>query len=172
MTTEVTGGPLFSSVVKEHTQHAILSLADGIQLCAAALIGLAALQAVARALAIFFRRGAAAAATEEVRIRLGRWLVLALEFQVGEAREIVIVTPHSRKEAEPFLDVLRRVFLPSSVLVVTNEGPPLAKLSKLAPLVEGKSAIGGKATAYVCTQGSCKLPATSPSVFEKQLRKG
>lgn len=83
MTTEVTTGPLFSSVVKEHTQHAILSLADGIQLCAAALIGLAALQAVARALAIFFRRGAAEAATEEVRIRLGRWLVLALEFQVA-----------------------------------------------------------------------------------------
>ena len=83
MTTEVAAGPLFSSVVKEHTQHAILSLADGIQLCAAALIGLAALQAVARALAIFFRRGAAEAATEEVRIRLGRWLVLALEFQVA-----------------------------------------------------------------------------------------
>ena len=99
-------------------------------------------------------------------------MLLALELRVGEAREIVIVTPHSRKDAEPFLDVLRRVFLPSSVLVVTNEGPPLAKLSKLAPLVEGKSAIGGKATAYVCTQGSCKLPATSPSVFEKQLRKG
>lgn len=83
MTTEVTAGPLFSSVVKEHTQHTILSLADSIQLCAAALIGLAALQAVARALAIFFRRRAPAAATEEVRIRLGRWLVLALEFQVA-----------------------------------------------------------------------------------------
>lgn len=83
MTTEVTTGLLFSSVVKKHTQHAILSLAEGIQLCAAVLIGLAALQAVARALAIFFRRGAAEAATDAVRLRLGRWLVLALEFQVA-----------------------------------------------------------------------------------------
>ncbi|MEO2090332.1 MAG: DUF1622 domain-containing protein [Gemmataceae bacterium] len=83
MTTEVTAGPLFSSVVKEHTQHVILYLADGIQLCAAALIGLAALQAAFRALLIFFRRGSAEAATEDVRLRLGRWLVLALEFQVA-----------------------------------------------------------------------------------------
>ncbi|MCK9394043.1 MAG: hypothetical protein M0Q44_00420 [Methylobacter sp.] len=35
-------GPLVSSLVKEHLQHVILYLADGIQLCAAVLIGLAA----------------------------------------------------------------------------------------------------------------------------------
>lgn len=76
-------GPLVSTVVKEHMQHVILYLADGIQLCAAALIGLAAVQAAFRALLIFFRRGTAEAATEDVRLRLGRWLVLALEFQVA-----------------------------------------------------------------------------------------
>lgn len=76
-------GPLVSAVVKEHMQHVILYLADGIQLCAAALIGLAAVQAAFRALLIFFRRGSAEAATEDVRLRLGRWLVLALEFQVA-----------------------------------------------------------------------------------------
>ena len=49
-------GPLLSAVVKEHMQHVVLYFADGIQLCAAALIGLAAVQAAFRAMLIFFRR--------------------------------------------------------------------------------------------------------------------
>ncbi|MCI0457222.1 MAG: DUF1622 domain-containing protein [Gemmataceae bacterium] len=61
----------------------MLYLADAIQLFAAALIGLAALQATLRSLTIFFRRGFSESATEDVRLRLGRWLVLALEFQVA-----------------------------------------------------------------------------------------
>ena len=76
-------GPLVSSLVKDHMQHVILYLADGIQLCAAVLIGLAAAQATWRSLLIFFRRGTAEVATDAVRLRLGRWLVLALEFQVA-----------------------------------------------------------------------------------------
>jgi|TARA_R110002126_G_scaffold94677_6_gene223293 uncharacterized membrane protein len=67
----------------EYVQHTMLYLADAIQFCAAILIGLAAAQAAFRSLVVFFRRGASEAATEEVRLRLGRWLVLALEFQVA-----------------------------------------------------------------------------------------
>ena len=52
-------GPLVSTVVKEHMQHVLLYLADGIQLYAATLIGLAALQAAFRAMLIFFHRGSA-----------------------------------------------------------------------------------------------------------------
>lgn len=75
--------PFVSSFVKEHAQHAMLVLADTIQLCAAVLIGLAAIQAIFWSLIIFFRRGSKECATEDVRLRLGRWLVLALEFQVA-----------------------------------------------------------------------------------------
>ena len=75
--------PLMSSFLKEHAQHTMLYLADVIQLCAAVLIGLAAAQATVRSLVIFFHRGSAESATEDVRLRLGRWLVLALEFQVA-----------------------------------------------------------------------------------------
>lgn len=78
-----TGGPFASSFLKEHAQHTMLYLADAIQLCAAVLIGLAAVQATIRSLLIFFRRGSVESATEDIRLRLGRWLVLALEFQVA-----------------------------------------------------------------------------------------
>ena len=98
-------------------------------------------------------------------------MLLALHFRVEEAREIVIVAPRSRKEAEPLLAVLRRTFLPASVLVVAVEGPALERLAKVTPLVAGKVAIDGKATAYVCRQGRCDLPIASAPDFEKQLRK-
>lgn len=75
--------PIVSSFLKEHAQHTMLLLADTIQLCAAVLIGLAAAQATVRSLVIFFRRGSVESATEDVRLRFGRWLVLALEFQVA-----------------------------------------------------------------------------------------
>ena len=76
-------GPFVSSIIKEHSQHIMLYLADTIQLCAALVIGLAAAQAVFQSLVIFFRRGPSESATDDVRLRLGRWLVLALEFQVA-----------------------------------------------------------------------------------------
>ena len=61
----------------------VIYLADGIQYCAAALIGLATLEATVRSLVLFARRSGTERATEDVRLRLGRWLVVALEFQVA-----------------------------------------------------------------------------------------
>jgi hypothetical protein len=49
-------------------------------------------------------------------------MLLALDFAAGEPREIVIVVPHGRGEAAPFLAELRRQFVPNRVLVVAVEG--------------------------------------------------
>jgi uncharacterized protein YyaL (SSP411 family) len=96
--------------------------------------------------------------------------LLALDFVSDRAKEVVIVTRQSRGEAEPLLARLRTIFLPNRVLLVVPEGRPLRELSKLASLVEGKVAAGGKSTAYVCNRGVCDLPTTDPAVFEKQIR--
>jgi uncharacterized membrane protein len=63
-------------------------LASGVEGCAALLIALAALQATIRAVIQFFRRSQTATqpehpTTEDIRLRLGRWLALALEFELG-----------------------------------------------------------------------------------------
>ena len=46
-----------------------------------AIIGLAALEATLMALALFVRRNSLPEAKEHVRLRLGRWLALGLEFE-------------------------------------------------------------------------------------------
>ncbi len=63
-------------------------LASGVEGVAGLIIALAALQATIRAFTLFFsgRRGTAQnqePQTEDIRLRLGRWLALALEFELG-----------------------------------------------------------------------------------------
>ena len=69
-----------------------LALATGTELAAALVITLAAIEAVARALALFVRRSAQTPnapdhpghdAKEEIRLKLGRWLALSLEFTLA-----------------------------------------------------------------------------------------
>ncbi len=96
-------------------------------------------------------------------------MLVALDFHMGAAKEIIIVTPKTRDQAEPFLSELRRTYLPNRVLVVASEGRDLEALAELIPLVEGKVARRGQTTAYVCEQGLCRLPTTEVEVFARQL---
>lgn len=69
-----------------------LWLASGTELAAALVIALATIEAVVRAVALFLNRSvrtpnlsdhAGHDAKEEVRLKLGRWLALALEFELA-----------------------------------------------------------------------------------------
>ena len=61
----------------------MLYLSGAIEGIAAVLIGLASLEAAIGAATLFVRRGVSAAWKEEIRLRLGMWLSLALEFEIA-----------------------------------------------------------------------------------------
>ena len=61
----------------------ITYLSHGVELCAAIVIGLASLEATVKALALFARRDADPAVKTEVRLTLGRWLAVGLEFELA-----------------------------------------------------------------------------------------
>jgi len=96
-------------------------------------------------------------------------LLLAVDYHLDTPKEIVIVTPKSRAEAEPFLAKLGTIFLPNRIVAVVPEGEELAAQAKLIPLIEGKVAQTGKATAYVCEKKVCALPTSDPAIFAKQI---
>jgi hypothetical protein len=54
---------------------------------------------------------------------------------------------------------------------VAAEGTALREQEKLIPLLEGRVAMGGKVTAYVCEKRVCELPTSDPEVFARQIRK-
>ena len=58
-------------------------LAGGVEIAAALIIGLAAAEAVWKALPLFLRRSLAQDVKVDVRLSLGRWLALGLEFALG-----------------------------------------------------------------------------------------
>lgn len=98
-------------------------------------------------------------------------MLLALDFYLDTPKEVAIVVPRSRAEAEPFLDRLRATFLPNRMLAIAAEGEDSEALGPIAPLLEGRKARDGKATAYVCEHQICQLPTTDPEVFARQIVK-
>ena len=97
-------------------------------------------------------------------------MLLALDFWLDSPKEIVVVTAAgSRRDADPFLDVIRHNYVPNKVLSVVSQGREVEARAELIPLVKGKVARKGLATAYVCEKGVCQLPTTDVAVFARQL---
>jgi uncharacterized membrane protein len=58
-------------------------LAGGVEVAAAVIIGLAAIEATCKALPLFLRRGLPQEIKVDVRLSLGRWLAIGLEFALA-----------------------------------------------------------------------------------------
>jgi len=71
----------------------IEAIARGVEFAAALIIGVAAVEATIKAALIFFRRSSPASAKNEVRLTLGRWLAVALEFELAADILNTAVTP-------------------------------------------------------------------------------
>jgi uncharacterized protein YyaL (SSP411 family) len=95
-------------------------------------------------------------------VALGEML-LAVDFLLDEAKEVVLVRPQDRSD-EPLLLAIRPRFSPSQVLIRHQDGAPPA-----TPLARDRPAKDGKPTAYVCIRGACQLPVTDAAELDKLL---
>ncbi len=100
-----------------------------------------------------------------------REMLLAADFQLDTPKQVVIVAASAREQAQPLLAKLRSAFIPNRVLVVATEGEDLKSQARLLPLLEGKVARAGGATAYVCERRVCERPTSDPDVFAAQIAK-
>ena len=67
----------------EHSKWWIELLAVGVEVAAALVIGMASLEAITHALPLFLRRDVSQERKVEIRLGLGRWLALGLEFALA-----------------------------------------------------------------------------------------
>ena len=95
-------------------------------------------------------------------------MLAALDFATDRPLQVVVVAP-PRGDSAALIDAARRVYVPNRVLVVVTEGEDPSAQRRLAPLLEGKRAMAGKPTAYVCRGTVCDLPTSDPVVFARQL---
>ena len=90
-----------------------------------------------------------------------QWLV-ALDFALGRPKEIAIIG--TSDEARSLLDVVFRKYRPNQIVAVGQPG-----VASPIPLLEGRTQLNGRATAYVCQNFTCRLPVTEPEALAGQL---
>jgi len=95
----------------------------------------------------------------------GRFLC-ALDFHLGPRTEVALVAAGS-DGLQPLLDEVFGRFLPNRVVAGGVAGDRAATAG--LPLLEGREAVGGQATAYVCRNYACDLPATDRATLARQL---
>ena len=87
-------------------------------------------------------------------------LMIGLEFAIGPCYEVVIAGKSQAEDTRTMVRALRTHFLPNKVLLLNPTDRESTEIAKLAEFAKNQSSIGGKATAYVCLNGSCKSPTT------------
>jgi len=94
-------------------------------------------------------------------------MLLALEHAHSDARELVLLRPQGVSD-EPFLALLRGAFSPHLALLRAGPGQT-AELANLTSLLREREAQGASCTAWLCREGACGLPATTPAELARQL---
>jgi uncharacterized protein YyaL (SSP411 family) len=95
-------------------------------------------------------------------------MLAALDFHLGPAREIAIVGAADAPATQDLLRVVRRRYLPDSVVVCADPAQVEA-LGRRIPLLASRAAVGGRPTAYVCRDMTCRLPVHSAEELAAQL---
>ena len=88
----------------------------------------------------------------------GQWLSVA-SFMLGEPLEVALVG--SDEEIAPLLEVVRQGYRPFQVVAAGQEAN--------VPLLENRSRVEGKGTAYVCRRFVCQAPVTDAKALAQEL---
>ncbi len=94
----------------------------------------------------------------------GRYLAAA-EFALGTPHEIALVGDPAAPDMQALCAVIFQPFRPNKVVV--QRGSAAAAFT--SPLLEGRTQLDGRATAYVCQHYACRLPVTDPAALAAQL---
>jgi uncharacterized protein YyaL (SSP411 family) len=97
-------------------------------------------------------------------------MLCAFDFHLDKVREVAMIGEEGTPETLAMLRIVRRRFLPNKVVALGVAGGEEARRgAREVPLLEGKVAVGGKTTAYVCENFRCKQPVTDAGELEKAL---
>ncbi len=92
-------------------------------------------------------------------------LLIALDFAVGPAYEVVIAGRPGAEDTQRMLDLLRRSFTPNAIVLFRPAGPNTPPISRIAEFTQPQIALDGRATAYVCKNYVCNAPTADARVM-------
>ncbi len=103
---------------------------------------------------------------------LATGLLQALDFEPGDAHEIVIVGHPGDPDTQSLLrEVYRRLLHATVLAVIAPDTPRGLDSGETWPLLAGRPLLTDRATAYVCKKRLCDLPVDTPAGLSAQLDK-
>ena len=91
----------------------------------------------------------------------------ALDFYLAAPKEIAVVGPRSDPSTRALLETVFGRYLPNRVVAGREVDGPVADGE--IPLLQGKTMVDGKPTAYVCEHYACQAPVTDAEALAAQL---
>ena len=95
-------------------------------------------------------------------------LLSVLDFWLSAPKEIVIVGEADAADSQALLEVVYGAYLPNKVVMLRDTSVS-AEQEAQYPLLQDRTQLAGKATAYVCENYTCQRPVTTVQDLEQQL---
>ena len=89
------------------------------------------------------------------------WFLCALDSAAGPVQDVVIVGKRDADDTLAMIQGLSKYYLPGVLTVYKPQGEDNLLLTSIAPFIRDLDAVGGKATAYICTGHTCAVPVTN-----------
>ncbi len=96
-------------------------------------------------------------------------MMVGLSFGLGPSYEIVIVGNPQSDDTNVMLKTLRKYFIPNKIVLFKHLDLKTSDITRFAKYTEFHSSIDDKATAYVCSDFTCKMPVTDIEEMLKLL---
>ncbi|MBB4634194.1 thioredoxin domain-containing protein [Longimicrobium terrae] len=95
-------------------------------------------------------------------------LLGALDFHLAVPTEVAFVGAPEAEDTRALLAVVHRAYLPN-VVTALRRPDDAEDVADAVPLLAGRTAREGRATAYVCERFACQQPVTDPAALAEQL---
>jgi uncharacterized protein YyaL (SSP411 family) len=96
----------------------------------------------------------------------GYWLQVS-DLWHQSAQQIALVSQDPRESLDPFIKIFHQRYRPHSVIVVNFDSD--TQIHNLPGLLDDRSALNGKPTAYICRNFTCLNPIIDVENFKKEL---
>jgi uncharacterized protein YyaL (SSP411 family) len=96
-------------------------------------------------------------------------MLVALDFHLGPVQQVALVGPAQSPDTRRALAAVRQSFHPHRVVAFRDPASGAAP-AELATLFEGKEAVGGAASAYICESFACRAPLVGAGAVERHFQ--
>ncbi len=99
-------------------------------------------------------------------------MLVALDFSLGQPRQIVIAGKRDANETQALLAEVHRHFIPNKILILADGGESQKYLEEKLEALREMKPVEGKAAAYVCENFTCQAPVNSPEALRNKFDRG